>query len=142
MVYLSLTSDPPDIGVPQEAFRADADGAPAAFLLEDVDVSAALRPRAVSAHKGQSGRVVLVAGSPGKIGAARLAARGALRAGAGLVTVATWPEAAAAFERSEFVHEYFGPRFQSLFATTRRGEMRAFDLNVSPLEYEWYVTTT
>lgn len=92
-----------DIGVPQEAFRADADGAPAAFLLEDVDVSAALRPRAVSAHKGQSGRVVLVAGSPGKIGAARLAARGALRAGAGLVTVATWPEAAAQLEGG--IHE-------------------------------------
>ncbi len=54
----------------------------------------------------------------------------------------TWPEAAAAFERSEFVREYFGARFQSLFATTRRGEMRAFDLNVSPLEYEWYVSTT
>lgn len=88
-----------DIGVPPEAFRG-GDGAepPAAFLLESVDVSGALRPRAVSAHKGRSGRVVLVAGSPGKIGAARLAVRGALRAGAGLVTVATWPEAAAQLE--------------------------------------------
>lgn len=54
----------------------------------------------------------------------------------------TWPEAAFAFERSEFVKDYFGPAFQSLFATTRRGELRAFELNVSPLEYEWYVTTS
>ncbi|MBB6095774.1 glutamine synthetase [Povalibacter uvarum] len=54
----------------------------------------------------------------------------------------TWPEAAFAFERSEFVKDYFGPAFQSLFATTRRGEFRAFELNVSPLEYEWYVTTS
>ena len=54
----------------------------------------------------------------------------------------TWPEAAAAFERSAFVREYFGERFQRLFATTRRGEMQAFELNVSPLEYDWYVTTS
>jgi NAD(P)H-hydrate epimerase len=39
-----------------------------------------------------------VAGSPGKIGASLLVARGALRAGAGLVTIATWPEAASAIE--------------------------------------------
>lgn len=54
----------------------------------------------------------------------------------------TWPEAALAFERSEFVREYFGEKFQQLYATTRRGELRAFDLNVSPLEYQWYVATS
>lgn len=54
----------------------------------------------------------------------------------------TWPEAALAFERSDFIAGYFGRKFQHLFATTRRGELRAFDLNISPLEYEWYVTTT
>lgn len=54
----------------------------------------------------------------------------------------TWPEAAAVFERSAFVRDYFGERFQRLFATTRRGEMQAFELNVSPLEYDWYVTTS
>jgi len=39
-------------------------------------------------HKGTYGRVLIVAGSPGMAGAAVLAARGALRAGSGLVTVA------------------------------------------------------
>lgn len=54
----------------------------------------------------------------------------------------TWPEAALAFERSEFVREYFGAHFQRLFATTRRGEFQAFESHVTPLEYEWYVRTS
>jgi len=40
-------------------------------------------------HKGSYGHALIVAGSLGKSGAAVLAARGALRSGAGLVTVAT-----------------------------------------------------
>ena len=35
---------------------------------------------------------------PGKIGAPQLAARGAMRAGGGLATIATWPDSAAAIE--------------------------------------------
>jgi NAD(P)H-hydrate epimerase len=45
--------------------------------------------RSVKAHKGTFGHVLLVAGSFGKSGAAILSGRGALRAGAGLVTIAT-----------------------------------------------------
>ncbi len=45
--------------------------------------------RRVDAHKGAYGHVLVVAGSRGKSGAAILAGRGAIRAGAGLVTVAT-----------------------------------------------------
>lgn len=44
------------------------------------------RPRDI--HKGQCGRVLIVAGSAGMAGAAVLAARGSLKSGAGLVTVA------------------------------------------------------
>jgi hydroxyethylthiazole kinase-like uncharacterized protein yjeF len=45
--------------------------------------------RPVKSHKGTFGHVLLVAGSLGKSGAAILSGRGALRAGAGLVTIAT-----------------------------------------------------
>jgi NAD(P)H-hydrate epimerase len=45
-------------------------------------------PRAPTAYKGDFGHVAVVAGSRGKAGAALLCAAGALRAGAGLVTIA------------------------------------------------------
>ncbi len=47
-----------------------------------------LKPRAADAHKGDFGRVCIIAGSVGMSGAAALAGRAALRAGAGLVRVA------------------------------------------------------
>jgi ADP-dependent NAD(P)H-hydrate dehydratase / NAD(P)H-hydrate epimerase len=47
----------------------------------------AARPR--SGHKGTFGHVLIVAGSRGKTGAAAMSGLGALRAGAGLVTVAS-----------------------------------------------------
>jgi NAD(P)H-hydrate epimerase len=46
-------------------------------------------PRPVDAHKGNGGHVLVVGGSAGRTGAALLGARGAHRAGAGLVTVAS-----------------------------------------------------
>ncbi len=51
-------------------------------------VSSWFTPRQPDSHKGSYGRVLVVAGSRGVVGAARLAAMGALRAGAGLVTLA------------------------------------------------------
>ena len=47
----------------------------------------------VDAHKYHRGHAVVVSGGPANTGAARLGARAALRAGAGLVTVATPPDA-------------------------------------------------
>lgn len=49
-------------------------------------------PRRRTAHKGDNGRVLLVGGGEGMPGAVRLAGEAALRAGAGLVTVATLPD--------------------------------------------------
>ena len=51
-------------------------------------MEAQLPPRPRNAHKGDFGRVLVVAGSRGMAGAAILSARAALKAGAGLVTVA------------------------------------------------------
>ena len=48
-----------------------------------------LKPRASDAHKGDFGKVRIIAGSLGMAGAAAIAGRAALRAGAGLVRVAT-----------------------------------------------------
>ncbi|HET9491704.1 MAG TPA: NAD(P)H-hydrate dehydratase [Methylomirabilota bacterium] len=74
-----------DIGVP----AAEVGRGVSTFLLEASDVARQLPPRSRSAHKGTLGHVLIVAGSLGKTGAAALAAGGALRSGAGLVTVAT-----------------------------------------------------
>ena len=57
------------------------------WLTEESDVRTLLPPRPLESHKATFGRLAVVAGSRGKAGAAILAARGALRGGAGLVTV-------------------------------------------------------
>src|SRR5262249_35606035 len=57
------------------------------FLAEAADVRDLWPPRPLDSHKGTFGRPAVIAGSRGKAGAAVLAARGGLRAGAGLVTV-------------------------------------------------------
>lgn len=58
---------------------------PAALLLRPD----ALPPRHRSAHKGDSGHLLVVGGEQGMAGAIRLCGEAALRAGAGLVSVAT-----------------------------------------------------
>ncbi len=56
-------------------------------FLTKKDAAALLRPRQKFSHKGTYGHALLVAGSFGKIGAAVLATKACLRAGAGLLTV-------------------------------------------------------
>ena len=57
--------------------------------MERIDTPPKLPPRGPGAHKGDFGRVCVVAGSLGMSGAAALVGRSALRSGAGLVRVAT-----------------------------------------------------
>ncbi len=58
------------------------------FLMTPEDLAPLLPRRVPEAHKGSAGHALVVAGSPGKSGAAILAAQAAVRGGAGLVTVA------------------------------------------------------
>lgn len=73
-----------DIGLPPEAIN---DSPSVADLMEPEWVRLLLPRRKRSAHKGSFGKVLVIAGSAGYTGAACLCAQGALRVGAGLVTV-------------------------------------------------------
>jgi NAD(P)H-hydrate epimerase len=75
-----------DIGIPPAYVDAIESRT---LLLTSDSAFQALPARAPSSHKGTFGHVGIIAGSVGKTGAAALAARAALRVGAGLVTVAT-----------------------------------------------------
>lgn len=75
-----------DISLPAAA--VDTEGVKLDLLEEDA-VRRMLPTRARDSHKGDFGHVLVVAGSRSQPGAAALAAQGCLRAGAGLVTVAT-----------------------------------------------------
>jgi NAD(P)H-hydrate epimerase len=75
-----------DIGIPAGIIEA-LDG-PRVELLTREQIRTFITPRAADVHKGDCGRVLVVAGSRGKSGAAVLSAQGALKCGAGLVTIA------------------------------------------------------
>lgn len=72
------------IGIPEHAPGV----APDALVWTPAAAAERLPERPADGHKGHFGHVLVAAGSQGKTGAAALAARAALRAGAGLVTVA------------------------------------------------------
>jgi ADP-dependent NAD(P)H-hydrate dehydratase / NAD(P)H-hydrate epimerase len=84
-----------DIGVPSElALRSGHN----AERIERDDLCRRLLPRPSSSHKGRAGRVAILAGHAGTIGAALLSARGAQRMGAGSVTHIGLPSAMASIE--------------------------------------------
>ncbi|MHC4744199.1 MAG: NAD(P)H-hydrate dehydratase [Planctomycetota bacterium] len=57
--------------------------------MQAIDTIPNLKPRTADAHKGDFGKILIVAGSVGMSGAAALAGKSALRSGAGLVRIAT-----------------------------------------------------
>lgn len=75
-----------DIGIPQE-FIDDTAGCEEAALIDRSDIFLPRRER--DSHKGTYGHVLLIGGSKGFTGAIAMAARAALRSGAGLVSVLT-----------------------------------------------------
>ena len=76
-----------DPGFPRELLDRET----GAFFVDEDWLRPQLSTRTSYSHKGDHGSVLVVAGSEGMPGAAVLAARGALRGGAGLVTVAAPP---------------------------------------------------
>lgn len=80
-----------DISIPTAAIE---DENVTLALTTPAEVRPLFAPRLAATHKGTYGHVAVVAGSPGRSGAAVLAARGAIRAGAGLVSVVTDSETA------------------------------------------------
>lgn len=85
-----------DIGVPP-AVGADT------WLIEDEDCRSWLGRRAPDAHKGSAGHVLVVGGE--KAGAAQLASLGAMRAGAGWVTLVGAPPPRSEIMSAESIEE-------------------------------------
>jgi NAD(P)H-hydrate epimerase len=89
-----------DIGIDPNVRHLHSDGAPArgvavgSFIemAEAADVATSLSPRSPASHKRSVGSVAVLAGSDEMRGAALLTARGAMRMGAGYVTLGTTAE--------------------------------------------------
>jgi NAD(P)H-hydrate epimerase len=93
-VFGNLTSGPiviATIGSPDHAVQSSL----GLNLITPKDIAPLIGPRPRNSNKGMYGHVLVVGGSVGKAGAAAMAGFSALRAGAGLVTVAT-PESVLA----------------------------------------------
>src|SRR5690242_10285131 len=87
-IFGNLTSGPTvfaPIGSPDEAIHSSLDR----NLITPRDIASLVGPRPRDSNKGMYGHVLVIGGSLGKAGAAAMAGFSALRAGAGLVTVAT-----------------------------------------------------
>lgn len=86
-----------DIGIPPEAFVKAA--IPTELITEDIAITWLKKlSRDKSSHKGNHGHLLILAGSAGKTGAAILAAKGALRSGCGLVSLASPYDLNSVFE--------------------------------------------
>ena len=118
-----------EIGIPPQLLESDDSKL---MTIEPEYLVDSWPKRDASAHKGNFGHLLIVAGSVGKTGAAVMAAEAALRAGVGLVTVASaasaipmmapqlleamWeplpetPRGAIAFDAAERLHELLSER--------------------------------
>ncbi len=103
-----------DIGLAEEEIEFDSAFETNNHFLDTDTVRFLLRDRKAHDHKGTFGHALVIAGSYGKVGAAVLAAKATLRAGAGLVTVhapkcayqimqISFPEAMVQVDKHEYV---------------------------------------
>jgi hydroxyethylthiazole kinase-like uncharacterized protein yjeF len=87
-----------ELGVPVLVDGVSEAAAARSYLLDEPGIAAILPRRRPTAHKGSAGHLLVVAGAPGKTGAAVLVGQAALRAGAGLVTLASTAPGQAALD--------------------------------------------
>jgi NAD(P)H-hydrate epimerase len=102
-----------DIGIPSGAIEKENINL---ALLDRGSAWGVIPSRQRDAHKGDYGHLMVVGGSPGKAGAAAMAARGALRTGAGLVSVAT-PNAIVPIIQSQLAEAMCIPSAESIEGT-------------------------
>lgn len=86
-----------DIGIPPQVID---EAVIAVELLQKKEMACLVPSRSQTSHKGSFGHMLLLAGSQGKTGAAILAARAALRSGAGLVSLGVPQKLNDIFEKS------------------------------------------
>ncbi len=103
-----------DIGFPQDLVHVET------WLTEPTDLAAVLPSRAVDTHKRASGVLLVVAGSRGMTGAAKLIAEAAGRIGAGLVIVAM-PQSALAAAQATLTEAVFLPLPETSAGTVATG---------------------
>jgi hydroxyethylthiazole kinase-like uncharacterized protein yjeF len=87
-IFGNLTGGPTviaAIGSPEEAIQSSSN----LNIITPKEIAPLIGPRPRNSNKGMYGQVLVIGGSVGKAGAAAMAGFSALRAGAGLVTVAT-----------------------------------------------------
>jgi len=109
-VLVATLSDHAEPGAPASGTLM-VRGVPADAVLLDAGAARhLLPPRRIDAHKGTSGDVLVIGGRLGMTGAARLAARGAIGAGAGKVWIGGDPHAsgAADADRPEIMRDTIG----------------------------------
>lgn len=73
-----------DIGTPAKIIK---ESAPYLWQIEPDDIFGRLPFRPVDTHKGEAGRIFIIAGSPGMTGAACMSAEACMKSGAGLVVL-------------------------------------------------------
>jgi NAD(P)H-hydrate epimerase len=108
-----------DIGFPEMLTASES------LMVELVDdhlIQGIIPERMVDTHKGDYGHLLVVGGSVGKTGAALMAARAALRSGAGLVTIAL-PEPAAESLMGSVVEEMMLPLLANPDGTIAEGAL-------------------
>jgi len=127
-----------DISIPDAALQ---DEEVALALLTPQDIQPFVAPRLAQTHKGTYGHVGVIAGSTGRSGAAVMCARGAIRSGAGLVSVMTDPETAKLVHAASIESMTYSGADVQEFLQTKTAALIGPGLPDSERAYAWVRAT-